>query len=263
MNFATTMKYKTKSIIEPTNPEKSKTCDFHISKNVKITSQEMRKSHAIYNDFKENEFRYMEDQSQGQRQTKEKTDMTPTVDNDLTTSVRMMGEQINRIAEHIEKTYIEPKQDIGENTMKSKEVFSTIRADQSKRLSENTSETSQNQYNTLESIIQGQIDYQNLLTSVKRGDKSLIDNLVGVMVDVLLTENPTVKIGKEIKPHGAVKSVYMKLNSDHIEHVVNQYKDQRHKITYKTAYLRTSLYNAFLELDAHYTNAVRADGLVW
>jgi len=84
------------------------------------------------------------------------------------------------------------------------------------------------------------------------------------MLDVILTESPsTIKIGKEIKAREIVKSVYLKLNGEHIQHVISQYKAQHHQITHKTAYLRTMLYNVYHEMDAHYTNQVRADGIVW
>ena len=83
------------------------------------------------------------------------------------------------------------------------------------------------------------------------------------MLDVICTDEPkTVRIGKENRPREIVKSVYLKLNNEHISHVIEQYKAQYHEIVHKTAYLRTMLYNAYIEFDAHYTNLVRADGAV-
>jgi hypothetical protein len=84
------------------------------------------------------------------------------------------------------------------------------------------------------------------------------------MLDVILTESPAIiKIGKETKSRDIVKSVYLKLTGDHIQHVIDQYKAQRHQITHKTAYLRTMLYTTYHELEPWVTNQVRADGLVW
>ena len=75
-----------------------------------------------------------------------------------------------------------------------------------------------------------------------------------------MTEEPKqVNIGKETKSREVVKSVYMKLNSDHIDLVITKYKEQSHKIINKTAYLRTMLYNSYLEHDAHYVNQVEVD----
>ena len=84
--------------------------------------------------------------------------------------------------------------------------------------------------------------------------------MVEIMLDVILTEEPNqVNIGKESKSREVVKSVYMKLGSDHIDLVITKFKEQCHKIINKTAYLRTMLYNSYLEHDAHYTNQVNAD----
>jgi hypothetical protein len=92
----------------------------------------------------------------------------------------------------------------------------------------------------------------------------MIDALVQIMLDVICTlDPPTVKIGKETKTREIVKSVYLKLNSEHIDHVISQYKAQHHKITRKTEYLQKMLYTVGQEIDAHYTNQVRADGVVW
>ena len=83
------------------------------------------------------------------------------------------------------------------------------------------------------------------------------------MLDVILTETPdTVKIGQEIKKRDVVKSVYLKLNSEHIGHVMDQYKAQHQQIKRKTAYLRTMLYTAYQEIEPHVINQVRFDGMV-
>ena len=54
-----------------------------------------------------------------------------------------------------------------------------------------------------------------------------------------------------------------KTEYEHIAHVVDQYKAQHHQITHKGAYMRKMLYTVYQEIDAHYTNQVRADGMVW
>jgi len=111
-------------------------------------------------------------------------------------------------------------------------------------------------------IIHNNIDYTYIIDQ-EASDAELIDGLVEIMLDVILTESPnTVKVGKEVKSRELVKSAYLKLNSEHILHVVGQYTSQRHKITHKTPYLRTMLYTVLHEMEAHYTNQIRADGVV-
>ena len=117
-------------------------------------------------------------------------------------------------------------------------------------------------YYLLRKIIQSNIGYENLTYQIQ--DRELINNIVQVMLDVILTDKPpTLKIGNEIKSRDIVKSIYLKLSEDHIIYVIDQFKAQNHKITHKTSYLRTMLYSSFLEMDAHYTNQVRADGIVF
>ena len=122
---------------------------------------------------------------------------------------------------------------------------------------------SMSDYETYSNMIKENIEYRHYAEHNKF-DIEMIDSLIQIMLDVILTEDPaTVKIGKETKNREIVKSVYLKLNSQHIDHIIEQYKGQHHKITHKTAYLRTMLYTVGQELDAHYTNQVRADGVVW
>ena len=122
---------------------------------------------------------------------------------------------------------------------------------------------SMNDYETYENIIKENIKYRHY-TQHNRSEIEMIDGLVQIMLDVILTQDPpTVKIGKETKSREIVKSVYLKLNSQHIDHIIEQYKGQHRKITHKTAYMRTMLYTVGQEIDAHYTNQVRADGVVW
>ena len=130
------------------------------------------------------------------------------------------------------------------------------------RQTEAKSKLNLEQYNMYLNIIQENIEYENF--TYQDHDKALVDNIVQVMLDVILTESPmTVRIGQEIKSREIVKSIYLKLGYDHIQHVVEQYKAQHHQITFKTAYLRTMLYTIYQEMDAFYTNQVRADGVVW
>ena len=108
-------------------------------------------------------------------------------------------------------------------------------------------------------LLHSNIDYDYLIANNPYDDE-FIDSLVEIMLDAILTEEPKqVNIGKETKPREVVKSVYMKLTSDHMDLVITKFKEQSHKIINKTAYLKTMLYNSYLEIDAYYTNQVKVD----
>jgi len=116
-------------------------------------------------------------------------------------------------------------------------------------------------YDGYKKIIQKNINYEGF-----RHDPSntpLVDGLIEAMLDVICTKSPsTVKMGDEVKSRSLVSSIYLKLNYEHISHVVDQYKAQYHQITHKNAYMRKMLYTVYQEIDAHYINQVRADGMI-
>ena len=114
-------------------------------------------------------------------------------------------------------------------------------------------------YEVYRNILQSNMDYDYLIAN-NPYDTDFISSLVEIMLDTILTEEPKqVSIGKETKQREVVRSVFMKLSCEHIELVMTKFKEQSHKINNKTAYLRTMLYNSYLELDAHYTNQVKVD----
>lgn len=59
-----------------------------------------------------------------------------------------------------------------------------------------------------------------------------------------------------------VQEVFEALTHDHVELVVDNFKAQTRRIYNKTAYLQTSLYNSVFEIEAHYTNLVKSNGVI-
>ena len=111
---------------------------------------------------------------------------------------------------------------------------------------------------TYEGIIKKNIAYDDLMLSHTL-DQALIDELINIMLDTILSKSEYVRIGREEKPRSLVSSILLKLRYDHIEYVVFRYREQMQHITKKHSYLLSMLYHSAMETDAHYTNAVRAD----
>jgi hypothetical protein len=59
-----------------------------------------------------------------------------------------------------------------------------------------------------------------------------------------------------------IQEVYRELRHEHIERVVDKFREQGHAIHNKKAYLQTALYNVIFEFDAGTTNDLRACGLI-
>jgi hypothetical protein len=90
-------------------------------------------------------------------------------------------------------------------------------------------------------------------------DILLVDEIVSIIVDTILTVSETVRVDGEIKPRGLVAHRLMELDYQTVEHVLGQFKAQTGRIRKKRQYLLTVLYNAQHEFNAHYTNEVNAD----
>jgi len=123
-------------------------------------------------------------------------------------------------------------------------------------------ESPMDDYTAYRRLIQDNIDYSQYL-EFHPTEIELVDELIDCMLDVICTEGETVKINGENKSRSMVISQYLKLNYRDIEHVLYRYKDQHHRIKHVNSYIKTMLYTVKQENDHYYTNAVRADGVVW
>lgn len=114
----------------------------------------------------------------------------------------------------------------------------------------------------LENVIKKNIDYLSFIR-LHYPRIRLVDELVEIMIDTLISDEPYAWIGgggkdgreKARKPMELVKRRLMQINSADIEHVIDRFSEQTQKITFKKQYLLTMLYNSKLEAEAHYTNA--------
>jgi len=71
---------------------------------------------------------------------------------------------------------------------------------------------------------------------------------------LLLDRGSVVKInGVPIGAH-LVQEVFSHIHNDHVRFVYDNFRSVSHHVFNKKAYLRTALYNAVFELEAHYAN---------
>lgn len=83
-----------------------------------------------------------------------------------------------------------------------------------------------------------------LLAERSPADAAAINELVSVMVDVVCSTKPTVRVNGEELPHEVVKSAFLKLDSSHIEYVVEALKNTAADVRNIRSYMITALYNA-------------------
>ena len=107
-------------------------------------------------------------------------------------------------------------------------------------------------------LIKENISYNDLVVT-RPYDMKLVDEIIAIIVDTVMTEGKTVRIGGEDKPRALVTGSLLKLSYDDIELVIDQFKRVTDRISKKKQYILTMLYNAKLEGDSHYTNLVKYD----
>ena len=98
----------------------------------------------------------------------------------------------------------------------------------------------------IENYIKRQVNY-DLLISGGLAEKDEVDSLVFIITETLLSDLPTIRIGGEDKPASVVKSVLSKVDYGMIVYTISKFKEQKHQIVRKKAYLLTCLYNARIE----------------
>lgn len=100
-------------------------------------------------------------------------------------------------------------------------------------------------------LIKSNIEYENF--SIYR--KELIDdidNLLDLIVDVCIQEEGTVNINGYPKPIGIVRSQFLKINSGHIEYIIDSLHENPSDIRNIKNYLLTTIYNAVFTKDQFY-----------
>jgi len=114
-------------------------------------------------------------------------------------------------------------------------------------------------YEEMESLVKENLDYEILWSSTPDNEREDIDEIIALMVDTLLTTASTVRIGKEDKPTEVVRAQLLKLNSEHINYVLECMHKNTTKVRNIRSYLLTALYNAPLSISHYYTAEVMHD----
>ncbi|MBU5456953.1 DUF6017 domain-containing protein [Oscillibacter sp. MSJ-31] len=107
-------------------------------------------------------------------------------------------------------------------------------------------------------LIRENLDY-DILSQDPMFDKDRVQEIMNIMLDVVCSTAPTIRINGENMPQEVVKSRFLKLNSSHIEYVIDVMNKNPSDIRNIRAYLLTALYNASLTIDNYYSALVNHD----
>ncbi|MCL1995006.1 MAG: DUF6017 domain-containing protein [Defluviitaleaceae bacterium] len=116
-------------------------------------------------------------------------------------------------------------------------------------------------YDAIKQQIRNNIYYDSLKVSNSQ-DMGLVDEMVEIIIDTQMSNEPYIRVQKTDKPAAVVKSALLKLDNSHIEYVIDRLGKVQERIIKKKEYLLTMLYNSQLELNTYYHNAVIADGAI-
>ena len=107
-------------------------------------------------------------------------------------------------------------------------------------------------------LILENIEYDYLIQN-HRLDRDRLDELVELMVDTVCSRRETIRIAGDDYPAEVVKSRFLKLDSSHIEYVLDRMRENTTYVRNIKKYLLAALYNAPATIDSYYTSLVSHD----
>lgn len=108
----------------------------------------------------------------------------------------------------------------------------------------------------MENRIKENIDYEILK---QRYTDGMLEEMVSVMVEAVCGTAPTVRIGDNEFPKEVVKSQMLKINSEHVEYVIDCIKKNTTKVRNIKAYMLRCIYSAPQTISHYYTAEVNHD----
>ena len=90
-------------------------------------------------------------------------------------------------------------------------------------------------------------------------DRETLDAIMDLMLDVVCSKRKTIRIAGDDKPVSVVKSQFLKINSMHLEYVMDCMKKNPTKVRNIKQYLLAAIYNAPLTMQSYYQAWVNND----
>ena len=107
-------------------------------------------------------------------------------------------------------------------------------------------------------LILENIEYDYLIQN-HRLDRDRLGELVELMVDTVCSRRETIRIAGDDYPAEVVKSRFLKLDSSHIEYVLDRMRENTTYVRNIKKYLLAALYNAPATIGSYYTSLVSHD----
>ena len=113
-------------------------------------------------------------------------------------------------------------------------------------------------YKIYEEIIKDNIEYEHLINA-KRLDRDRIDEILDLILETVCSKRKKILIAGDEYPAELVKAKFMKLDSSHIEFVLDCMQENTTKVRNIKQYLKAVLFNAPSTIGNYYTALVNHD----
>lgn len=121
-------------------------------------------------------------------------------------------------------------------------------------------ESKHNNYDYWKGQIQTNLDYESLKVSHPY-DIKLIDEIVEIMVETVMSNGDIIQIASNKYPHSIVKERFLNVDYGHIEYIIDCFKESTKMKEIKNIkqYLKAAIFNAPATIDSYYTAMVQHD----
>ena len=111
---------------------------------------------------------------------------------------------------------------------------------------------------TYREIVLENIDYDILIEDPKM-DREQLDEIAELIVDTVCSAKKTIRIAGDDYPAEVVKSRFLKLDSSHVQYVMDCMRDNTTYVRNIKKYLLAALYNAPSTINSYYSSLVQHD----
>ena len=111
---------------------------------------------------------------------------------------------------------------------------------------------------TYREIVSENIDYDILIQDPKM-DREQLDEIAELIVDTVCSARKTIRIAGDDFPAEVVKSRFLKLDSSHVQYVMDCMRDNTTYVRNIKKYLLAALYNAPSTINSYYSSLVQHD----
>ena len=184
----------------------------------------------------------------------------PTSDNP--TSDNPTSENPMQLNKDIQKTDLSRKEEINKDGLNTDSI-PILSPDHSPLSEQNTllehkGKEEKDAYKIYEKIIKDNIEYEHLINA-KRLDRDRIDEILDLILETVCSKRKKILIAGDEYPAELVKAKFMKLDSSHIEFVLDCMQENTTKVRNIKQYLKAALFNAPSTIGNYYTSLVNHD----